>query len=689
MKNLYSIVVILLCNLIPSVAFAQKNSDNTYNINRAIECFDTDDYDTAKEYLVKEIKSNSKSAKAYDMLGYISLRNEDYGDALTSFTSALKYYSKKEKEDVGRTNYYLARTYLCLEDTVAAIECYKTAIKLSDDSDYQAELADVYFYTGQYELADVIYRNMLNETPGKAFPYYGLTRNAYSQNRFDQAKDFVAKAKLLDNKSTMPYKLMMRINEREHDYKAMLNESIEVLSRDLSDTEAYYGMLNASDSLYQSAINALTKKSFEDKDNHERWEYLLGHLYIRHKDYAKAIKHLQPLVDDNSENKDAALFWLADCYEEMEDMSRVIELCDYALATDSENAEYLIKRASAKFYSHDLDGAKADYEAAMQADYEYGYFCCYRLGWIEEIKGNFDQALELFDKGIALNEDYAYTYMMKGCLLKDHLNRPEESKVWFEKCIELEKGELDEGTCRQYAYVGLDDATKAIEVVDSLIAKRIDDDGVYYDAACVYCRLGNSAKGLFYLKTCLEKGYRKIQHILQDDDMDLIRDTEEFKSLIDQYSRKYETQSVTSSVDYSNNIVFHEIPLVRKEANTYLIKASINDLPMDFILDTGCSDISISSTESEFMLKNGFLKESDLKGNTKYSNATGEVHTAREIIVREIKLGDLVLHNLRASVIPNQKAPLLLGQNVLTKFGKVEIDHKDQKLRIGVIETSK
>lgn len=86
------------------------------------------------------------------------------------------------------------------------------------------------------------------------------------------------------------------------------------------------------------------------------------------------------------------------------------------------------------------------------------------------------------------------------------------------------------------------------------------------------------------------------------------------------------------------------------------------------------------------MLKNGYLIESDFKGQTRYTNATGEVHTAKEIFIREIKLGDLPLHNLKASVIPNQKAPLLLGQNVLTKFGKVEIDPKNQMLRIGVIE---
>lgn len=691
MKSLYTLLVALFTIAFSTDAMAQKKDDNSYNVNRALECFSSEDYETAKEYLTKELAENPKSAMAYDMLGYIFLRDEAYGNALTSYTTALKNYSKKDKDGLARTHYYLARTYLCLEDTLSAINSYKNALKYKPtDSDYLSELADVYFYTNQYSMAEEIYNSMLKENPGKAYPYYGLARNAYSQEQYEAAKGYVAKAKLLDGKSEMPHTLLMRIHKLEHDYKSMLNEAIEVLSIDIDDREAYYGMLTASDSVYQSAINVLTKKSFEDKDNHEHWEYLLGHLYIRHKDYKKAIKTLQPLVDDNTETKDMALYWMTDCYEEIENMPKVIELCNQALATEPENAEYLSKRAAAKFYSHDLEGAKADYEATMKADTDYGYFCYYRLGWIEEINGNYDLALEHFDKSIALNEDYPYIHMMKGCLLKDHMNKPEEAKECFLKCIELEKGEIEEGTCRQYAYVGLGNREKAIEVMDSIIAAAPDDAGNYYDAACVYCRLGDVEKGLEYLQLCFEKGYRKIQHIHQDDDMNLIRNTPRFKELLDEYTKKYE-EEIGSVLSYASgmkaeNVVMHEVPIIKQSSKTYLIKASINDLPMDFILDTGCSDISISSVESDFMLKNGYLKESDFKGKTRYTNATGEVHTAKEILIREIKLGDLILHNLKASVIPNQKAPLLLGQNVLTKFGKVEIDHKNQMLRIGVIE---
>lgn len=40
------------------------------------------------------------------------------------------------------------------------------------------------------------------------------------------------------------------------------------------------------------------------------------------------------------------------------------------------------------------------------------------------------------------------------------------------------------------------------------------------------------------------------------------------------------------------------------------------------------------------------------------------------------------LDNVRASVVRNQKAPLLLGQSVLGRLGKIEIDNPGQKLVI-------
>jgi clan AA aspartic protease (TIGR02281 family) len=117
-------------------------------------------------------------------------------------------------------------------------------------------------------------------------------------------------------------------------------------------------------------------------------------------------------------------------------------------------------------------------------------------------------------------------------------------------------------------------------------------------------------------------------------------------------------------------------------SGVYEVPCTINDLPLKFIFDTGASTTTISSVEAAFMLKNGYLKESDIRGKEYYSTATGEIHEGTIIRLREIKIGEAVLRNVDASVTHSQQAPLLLGQSVMERFGTITIDNKTSKLTI-------
>ena len=120
----------------------------------------------------------------------------------------------------------------------------------------------------------------------------------------------------------------------------------------------------------------------------------------------------------------------------------------------------------------------------------------------------------------------------------------------------------------------------------------------------------------------------------------------------------------------------------KMRSGVYEVPCAINELPLKFIFDTGASTVTISSVEAAFMLKNGYLKEGDIRGKEYYSTATGEIHEGTVIRLREIKIGDAVLRNVEASVTHNQQAPLLLGQSVMERFGTITIDNKTSKLTI-------
>ncbi|GAB3942768.1 hypothetical protein GCM10028805_07880 [Spirosoma harenae] len=116
--------------------------------------------------------------------------------------------------------------------------------------------------------------------------------------------------------------------------------------------------------------------------------------------------------------------------------------------------------------------------------------------------------------------------------------------------------------------------------------------------------------------------------------------------------------------------------VMEKEKGVYKIPVLINGHPMKFILDTGASLISISSTEAEFMAKQGTISEDDIIGHSKFEDANGDISPGDIIRLKSVQIGDRVLENVSANVVRSTKAPLLLGQSALSKFGKISLDYR-------------
>ena len=659
-----------------------KERQESYNMQRALECVHEHDFDKAMEYVQRELSANPKNAKAYDLLGYLYGRNDENGKAISAFSDALRYYPKKENFGRARVHYWRSRVYLHMNDTITAIKDLENAISLQPkDDDYLSELADLYFFTKRYSDAENIYNKMMALDAGNPYPLFGLARNAMNQQQYDKAQQYIDRSRLLDPSTTFPDILEMRMAKNQEDYITVVNRAIKVLDKDFGNEEALYRLVQASDSVYDSTLASLRKKAFEDKEKSLLWKTLIGSVQRQHKDYISAIATFEEVLA-GTDYKLRILTELIECYEEIEDLEKVECLANTYLEIEPEDAYALLKRADAKFFTRRLDEARNDYEKAMEVDSDYGYFCYYRLGWIADIQGDHEQALKDYDMSIALNDKYPYVLMMKGNLLIDYLGRPNEGREIMQRVIDMDEISED-GCCLQYAYVALGERDKAVETMDSIIALNPNNIGNYYDAACVYSRLHEKENALKYLRLALEKGYKKFRHIDEDDDMDFIRDTPEFRALIEEFDKPVEHKE---SGDRDIETVVYEIPIVRQPGGTYLVKASINELPMEFVLDTGRSDVSLSQVESDFMLKNGYMKQSDLRGNQRYTDANGNTHTSKTVNISTIKIGDLEVNNIRAGIVPNQKAPLLLGQQVLNRFGKVEIDHTHNLLRITVIK---
>jgi clan AA aspartic protease (TIGR02281 family) len=118
----------------------------------------------------------------------------------------------------------------------------------------------------------------------------------------------------------------------------------------------------------------------------------------------------------------------------------------------------------------------------------------------------------------------------------------------------------------------------------------------------------------------------------------------------------------------------------------YKIDCKVNGIPMEFILDTGASDVSLSSTEALFLIKQGLITEEDILGSTTYQNANGKILEGTKIKLKTIEVAGIEINDITATVVDELKAPLLLGQSFLSKLGPIEID--GNKLTIKSEESS-
>lgn len=235
-----------------------------------------------------------------------------------------------------------------------------------------------------------------------------------------------------------------------------------------------------------------------------------------------------------------------------------------------------------------------------------------------------------------------------------------------------------------FAYSGLGNAEKAIEAMNYTLENdttATDVAGNLYNAACIYARLGMKEKGISVLKEAIEKGYNNYILIKSDYDMDNLQDMPEFEKLLEKCNDtdSPELEIAEDAPGYVEERV--EIPFT-KENGVTRVKCTINGLPLHFVFDTGAADVTISMVEANFMLKNDYIKRSDVIGSAYYVDANGDVSEGTVLNLRHVNFGGLEIENVRASVVRNQKAPLLLGQSALGRLGRIEIDNAASKLVI-------
>ena len=125
------------------------------------------------------------------------------------------------------------------------------------------------------------------------------------------------------------------------------------------------------------------------------------------------------------------------------------------------------------------------------------------------------------------------------------------------------------------------------------------------------------------------------------------------------------------------------IKMTKSQSGVFEVPVELNKvLKISFIFDSGASDISISPDVALTLIRTGTITETDFIGSQVYSFADGSKATSEVFILKEIKIGDHIIKNVRASISNSNNAPMLLGQSVLQRLGRFTIDNNNHTLII-------
>ena len=672
----------LLCLFSTLITVAQ-----TYNLSQAKEAIDARNYDKALDYLNRDLKDFPAKAESHYYRAYTYNCQEKYPQALTEISASFKLLSPKDRELKADSYELRGKIYAIIDNQEKAIENYDQAIKLNPQkTEYYLSRGEEYAALKQYDKAEADYNKVLSLNEGDLKARTGLGSVCLMQKKYEEAEKIFTELMKLAPEYPKTYYFMAKVFLGKKETDDAIGSVFHALVLDESDD------LSRADFLVDAKNNYLMAKSYVNSmlnPNPEKffWRYLSAQLSEQKEDYHEAIKeYTKALETATVKDKNDVLYNRANCYTESGMYKHALVDYDEALSSDSTLAYFWGFRGLTEQQIGDFNGAVIDFTKAISVEPLESWFY-YRRGWIlDEFLKNHKAGLHDYNQSIAINKEVAYTYLNRGRLYSTVLNDSARAKKDFEMILTLDTVVHEQGNCRQYALMELgrnEDAT----VWMNKIIEVFPISGNYYDAACLYSKMNKPVKSVNSLRLAFENGYRSIHHINSDDDLDNVRNLKEFKELVVKWTVVLASEEKIVEETNPDNPVTEKqsfiIPMKNISDGTYELACKINELPLNFMFDTGASDISISQTEVQFMLKNGYMKQSDILGSQRFQIANGEIEIGTNIILRKVEIGGYILHNVAASVINNKKAPLLFGQSALSKYGKILIDNQAKTITIG------
>lgn len=672
MKRIVSLLLLAVCATL--VCAKEPKRPTSYNYQRGVEAVNNENDEEAERYLSQEISDNPKNGYAYAWLAGVELRNDEIGSAISMLNKAIKYIPKADKYYHAWANKTLAGIYYDLNDTIQCLDYATRAVKAEPKNiEWWRFRGVLYLEFEQYDHAMADFDKVIQLDPTAINGYMWKGKTYYELKQYEKAIEQYQYAGKLATRSFI-YSNIAESQVALYRYEEAANNIINALKEEHFEDLATDLLADANEDLTAELMPRLNVQ-INANPNSLEWSMYQLYLYRANKNYEQAILCTEKIKELDADPYFDAI--LSSLYQDMGDFASALPYAQAAYISDSTETDYISQLAS--IYS-DLDSLEQCIKIynAYIAQYPESNAAYHMRAQTHFFAGNYTSAIEDYTTAITLDTKDTYARYMLGrahYIMGDSIKANKD----FQRVVDDTKNSVETA----FAYIFLGQNEEAKHLADSILLADSVEHENRYNIACCYSMLGDIEMAFTLLEEELKNGYVDFNHIRRDPDFAPLRG-ERLDSLLSMYETKAQERirafkGENTSESATERIV--EIPFT-KSGGVTKVDCTINNLPLNFIFDTGASDVTISQVEANFMYKNGYLDSRDVVGKKTYQVATGAIAVGTTIILKEIKFGGLILRDVRASVVESQNAPLLLGQTILQRLGKIEIDNTQRILKI-------
>lgn len=360
------------------------------------------------------VDNNHDKVKIKTRVAQMMIESKDFGTAIEQYREILEIYpadldTKKKLIDV----------YMLTSDWTLAAELARELWEMHTNEQNDLYLLKILTEAciGSKEFEQAMeYANLVKTHPlaNDIDAAEGIAKVLLASNEIEKSTEILAQLVLENPHNTELKRTLAAAYEAKKDfhsaantYKKILDEAnaeeILLIHHEMSNIYSNWALYLFEEKEVSECFKKFTTALQYDSENPQIY-YRLGFINQSIKNYNEAISQYKKAIERNVENP-SYYFALAECYEAIDNVFEEKKALSECQKYEPENPHIYYKLSRIYHNQHDLTNAINEIKKAIELDSNF-VDAKYELAILLELKGNKDEAIELYEQILEINPEY-------------------------------------------------------------------------------------------------------------------------------------------------------------------------------------------------------------------------------------------------------------------------------------------